>query len=350
MKILFLPNWKVKKYVTPPADLQSPDYYTDSKHYWFFKYMDNVDVDIVDISSIKFIENFEKNKFRFYAFQTLRALFKISKYDLVISHGMQSGIVLAVFRKIFKWPRSPHIVFDIGSFNSAKEYGLAHKLMQFASKSIDGVIYHTSLQRNYYKQHYPWLLSKAKFIPFGTDFYFFKSDTSFDIDRKPYILCVGYGKRDWNTLIKAFSQIDTNVELLLIGKADLVISASNIRMQSYIPIKNLIALIQHSLFCVLPLQWFNYSFGQMTLLQQMALRKTVVVAKVPSMEDYVSDGISALFYEPENINDLKNKIELCLTNTALVETIGKQAALSVCNQFNEVRMAKDVELFIKEKR
>jgi len=350
MKILFLPNWKVKKCVSPPADLQPPDYYTDPKHYWFFKYMENENVDVIDISSIEFIENFEREKIRFYVFQTVRALFKISKYDLVISHGMQSGIVLALLRRIFKWPKVQHIVFDIGSFNSAKESGFAHKLMRFASKSIDGVIYHTSLQENYYKKCYPWLLSKTKFIPFGADFDFFKSDISVDIKMQPYILCVGYGKRDWNTLINAFSQIDTKVELLLVGKTDLVIATPNIKMQPYIPIKNLISLIQSSLFCVLPLQWFNYSFGQMTLLQQMALGKAVIVAKVPSMEDYIGDGKTALFYKSGNVNDLKNKMELCLTNTALVEKIGKQAALSVCNQFNEVRMAKEIELFIKEKR
>ena len=38
---------------------------------------------------------------------------------------------------------------------------------------------------------------------------------------------------------------------------------------------------------------FNYSYGQMTLMQQMALGKCVVAAKVPSLVDYVENGKTA---------------------------------------------------------
>lgn len=59
------------------------------------------------------IENFEKNKLRFYVVQTLRAIPKLKNYDLIVSHGMQSGIVLSLFRRFVK-TKEKHIVFDSG--------------------------------------------------------------------------------------------------------------------------------------------------------------------------------------------------------------------------------------------
>ncbi len=41
-------------------------------------------------------------------------------------------------------------------------------------------------------------------------------------------------------------------------------------------------------FSVIPLDDFNYSFGQLTLLQQMVLGIPVIAADVPALRDYIS--------------------------------------------------------------
>ena len=108
-------------------------------------------VDVLDVSSLPAIEKFEREKLRFYVLQALRAIPRLHKYDLVISHGMQSGVVVSLWRRLFPG-KCKHIVFEIGSFNSASESGGALKLMQFASRSIDGLIYHTGTQKQYYEK------------------------------------------------------------------------------------------------------------------------------------------------------------------------------------------------------
>lgn len=348
MKILFLPNWKVLKSNHVPLDRQPPDYYTGPGNYWFFKYMDNVYVDIVDVSSIKCIENFEKNKIRFYIVQFFKALFKIRKYDLVVSHGMQSGIVLALFRRIFHFPRTKHVVFEIGSFNSASESGFALKLMQFASKSLDGIIYHTSQQKEYYQKFFPWLVNKSRFVHFGADPDFFDKDEVVPPTDEKYVLCVGYAKRDWKTLIGAYSRIKSDTQLYLVGPSKYDNLPKNVKMIPFVPIKKLIEIIRNAKFCILPLQWFNYSFGQMTLLQQMALGKVVLVAKVPSVKDYVDDRKTALFYESEIVEDLKNKIELLLNDETRVREMGLAARKKIEQELNEEQMAKGVGVFLWE--
>ena len=172
-----LVNWNVEYCNQIPYGKQPPDYFIKNGEtpYWFFRYLPtdaDVTVDVVDTHSFKPIEHFEKHKLHFYILQTLRILPRLKQYDVVLSHGMQSGIVLSLWRRLFKHHTPKHIVFDIGAFNSAKESGFMLKVMQYASKSIDGIIYHTSQQRSFYETCYPWILEKSRFIRFGTDFEF----------------------------------------------------------------------------------------------------------------------------------------------------------------------------------
>ena len=170
-----LVNWKIEYATQTPADKQPPDYYVKGQDYWFFRYFaDKPQVDVLDISSFPWLERFEKNTIRFYLWQALKAIPKLNKYDLIVSHGMQSGIAIALWRRVFK-TKTKHVVFDIGSFASASESGFALKLMQFASKSIDGVIYHTSSQIDYYKKFFN--------TPTAEDEMFLKEGNSIKVSR-----------------------------------------------------------------------------------------------------------------------------------------------------------------------
>ena len=350
MKILMLVNWKVEYSESVPDGKQPPDYYVKGIPYWFFRYFDKQpEVDVVDIKSFKWLENFEQKKLRFYIWQTVKILPKIRKYDLIISHGMQSGVVLSLWRRLFR-TRAKHIVFDIGAINSAAESGLALKLMQFASKSIDGFIYHTSSQIEYYKEFFPWIVEKSRFIRFGADMNYFTPSEVKNKDKvKQYIICVGHNKRDWNTLIKAFKEVDTNLVLRLVGHVDKEYNnIKNVEQYSYIPINELIDQIRGAALCVLPLEYFNYSFGQMTLMQQMALGKCVIAARVPSLMDYVVDMQTAVLYESGNAIDLKNKIEYLLANDEITKAIGKRARQYLIKECNEKTMAFDIQKAIDD--
>lgn len=353
MKILMLVNWKIEYTDKVPADKQPPDYYIKGEDYWFFRYFqnkENIQVDVVDIRSFKALETFEKNKIRFYVWQTLKVLPKLKDYDLVLSHGMQSGIVLCLWRRLFGKGKYKHIVFDIGAFNSAKEEGKALKLMQFASKTLDGVIYHTAMQEEYYKKCHPWLLDKSKYIAFGTDSEFFEEtredNTVLEKVEIPYILSIGYNKRDWDTLIKAYEKLDTDVELHLLGNDSWKSDNSKIKILAPVPVKEMMQMIEGSLFGVLPLKWFNYSYGQMTLMQQMAMGKAVIVSEVPSVKDYVQDGIDACLYPPEDVDALAEQMKLLLEDSSRREKIGQEASKTIREKINEKIMAREIERFI----
>lgn len=358
MKILMLVNWKIEYTDRVPEDKQPPDYFIKGKPYWFFRYFpnaDDIELDVVDVRSFPWLERFEQNKIRFYVWQTLKCIPKLKRYDMVISHGMQSGIVLCLWRRLFGKRKYKHVVFDIGAFNSARESGRSLKLMQYASKSLDGVIYHTEGQRSYYEKCHPWLLDRSRYIPFGTDDVYFQ-ETGIEPDRmNPYILCVGYHKRDWDTLLEAYAKLrdhwnesDGRLPVLrMIGK-QMELDAKGVEMVPAIPIKQLIEQIQGASFCVLPLKSFNYSYGQMTLLQQMVLKKAVIVADVPSLRGYITDREDALVYEPENAGQLAELMRELVLSDELREKIAVKAQQAVRDKWNERVMATRISDFLVE--
>ena len=350
MKILMLVNWKIEYCDQIPQDKQPPDYSVEGQPYWFFRYFPaDTEVKVVDISSFPVIERFEHNKLRFYIWQTLRVLSILNRYDIVISHGMQSGIALCLWRRIFGKGKYRHIVFDIGAFNSAKESGRSLKLMQFASKSLDGVIYHTPDQIHYYEHCHPWLVRKSKFITFGTDPDFFSGEVDEKCEKSEYILCVGYSKRDWETLIAAYGSVPGETELRMIGRDDLETEDTRIKLVSHVSIDELKQQIMGAAFCVLPLEYLNYSFGQMTLLQQMVMGKTVIVADVPSIAPYVQkEPENMVLYSAGNACQLAVQIKRLLGSQADCRRIGNAAAESVKRDFNEKKMAAEISQILRD--
>lgn len=349
MKILMLVNWKVRYCDSIPKGEQTSDYYIDGKPYWFYRYFnDTPEVDVIDIHSFGLWEYFEKNKLRFYIWQAVKAIFLLRKYDLIVSHGMQSAVVVSLWRRIFK-TRAKHIVFEIGGFNSASEKGMALRMMQFASKSIDCLIYHTSSQIKYYEEFFPWIVEKSHFVRFGTDLDFFNPPTLHEsADKDSYIICVGYMKRDWDTLVEAYSMLRTDIKLRLVGYVnEKYAGVPGVEQFPFMPVRELMEQIYNASFCVLPLESLNYSFGQMTLMQQMALNKCVVAARVPSLVDYVSDGNTAILYEAGNSNDLRAKMEMVLKNDRIREEIGRKGRQYLLHACNERVFARALEPIFK---
>lgn len=362
IRVLMLVNWKVTRAERTPEGIQPPDYVVPGEPYWFFRYMGpDFAVDVVDISAPGWIEKLEK-KARFYIWQTLRVLPRLNQYDLVVSHGMQSGIVLALWRRIFGRGRYCHIVFDIGAFNSGRRSGRALKLMQLASRSLDGVIYHTEIQREYYEACHPWLLNKSQFIPFGTDADFFravkpeqeelageerKETADWKKPEQPYILSFGKIKRDWATLLKAYDESRQELPLKIVGNAELCSENPRVEILPAVPLSKLLDLIRGAAFCVVPLEAMPYSYGQMTLLQQMAMGKAVIAADVPSLSAY-HGGDGVLWYQPENAGDLAGRINDLAENPAYCALLGEKAAELIRTTYNEENMAKEIQKFFFE--
>ena len=111
---------------------------------------------------------------------------------------------------------------------------------------------------------------------------------------RSYIVCAGKNKCDWNTVVKAYKESKIDLDLHLIGGREEQFENINGVVQiPYLPVNDFIKQVQGAEFCILPLEPVPFSFGQMRLLQQMALRKCVIVSDAPSIMDYARNNFVA---------------------------------------------------------
>lgn len=77
--------------------------------------------------------------------------------------------------------------------------------------------------------------------------------------------------------------------------------------------------------------------------QQMALGKCVLATRVPSLVDYMEDGVTAMTYEAKNVEDLAQKMELLLTDARLRDEIAQNGGQYLKQKCNETIMAGEIE-------
>lgn len=347
MKILFLANWKIHRLAKDSDKIQPTDKVVDGEKYWFFKYWPgDHNIDVVDFSQFPIVHRLEKRYLKFYVIQALKALPRIRDYDVVISHGAQSAIFLLYLQSLFGLKGPPHVLIDVGCFNGARDNRIETSLIKYASRSLSGIIYHAIIQKKYYERHLPLLLDSCFYLPFGCDVDFF---VPLDEKVDDYIVAIGFWKRDYPTLIKAWDKIQTNTRLKIVGVedrrqlgVDKTSPLRNIDLLPFMPISKLKEIIARSKFVVLPLPDFDYAYGQKTLLEAMAMKKAVVVTKTPSTEAYATDLETAVFTSPYDIEDLRIKIDMLLNNTDITSRIAQNAAISIASTFTAEQMAQKI--------
>ena len=95
---------------------------------------------------------------------------------------------------------------------------------------------------------------------------------------------------------------------------------------------------------MIPLDDFNYSFAQLTLLQQMALGVAILAADVPSIRDYANLSNGIILYKPYNIEDLKEKL-VQLSNYSVEDSLmmKKSNIEAIKTSLSEMKMAHEFE-------
>ncbi len=340
MRILFLPNFPVYRIEEDDPNILSPNKIINGQPYWFFKHLEDITIDVLDNTSpfpFKIISKYTRIEF----FQAIKALFKTGDYDVIISHSYNSGFFLSLIRSLLLIKSPPHIIIDIGCLNGGVEKKYQIFLLKLALRSVNGIIYHSTVNEEFYKKHFSHI--KRVFIPFGTDPEFFCPFKS--LSKNNFALSIGYSKRDYTTLINAWKKI--SYPLKIIGYTNISTSSSkNIQLLPKIPITKLKEYIHDSTFIILPIENEQYSVGQMTLTQCMAMGKSIIVNNVPGIKDYL--GNNCLIVEYKNETEIIEKVNCLLNNRSLIQDLSHKARLSIVEKYNEKKMAEYIYKFICE--
>ena len=355
-KILFIPNWKVTHLKVDDSSFQSPDKVIEGSRYWFFKHFaSNTTVDVLDIGNENWWRKVE-HKIKFYISQPVKAFMRRNRYDVVISHGAQSGLIYELLAS-FSHKKPLHIMFDIGGLNGARINKIETPLIKFAMRKSPVIIIHSSRQLELYKQHYPNLYEKAHFVPFGTDFEYFNQQgtrhkaQSTNEDHEKLLLSIGYAKRDYKTLCEAWKRAASGDYVLkIVGDESLAPQYSdckNIQFSKKIPIAELMSITLNCTAVIVPLPEYLYSYGQMTILQSMAMAKPMIVTRTTSTTDYISQAPGVLAVEPDDVTSMSQALEkMCHLGNEELKAMGAMNQAYVQSHFNEQLMAKKIEEII----
>jgi glycosyltransferase involved in cell wall biosynthesis len=343
-----LVNWKIAYSKDDIPDEQASNKVIEGTRYWFFKHWDEegLTVDVVDFTRIPVIHKMESRFLKFYVSQTLKVLPDIDGYDLLISHSAQSGLLLAFMRSLAGKRNPPHIIIDPGSFNGGRARLAELFPIRMCLPSVTGVIGHAESQVPYYRKTLSLAPDRIRIAHVGvdTDFYSPREDSA----TEDYVVCIGYLKRDWATLLKAWSSIVHGPQLLIVGREGLGDRVAGVNSVPYVPRSRLREIVRKARFVVVPLPYYSYSFGQISLLLSQALGKAVIVTKVPGLLDYVDDGRTALFVNPYDAEDMRKKITLLLSNPEMAGEMGREARKVVVSKFSEKEMGLEIKKAVDE--
>ena len=341
MKILFLPNFRVTRLPSDDPSILTSNKIVGSDAYWFFRHMPEVDVEVLD-NATPFPLNLLRDLLKVEIFQPFKALVRQNDYDAVISHSFNAGFVFAILRSFLSRRTPPHFDIDVGSLNGGKENNLQIASIRFALKSVAGILCHSSVNEEFYSKHFT--TANREFVSFGVDPTLFKPLAGKASNN--FALSVGSTRRDYATLMNAWRQID--FPLKIVGsKMSSLENAPNIQLLGVVPIDKLVELVHNSKFVILPFEDVKYSVGQMTLLQCMAMNKTVIVTSAAGVNDYLLDGDNCLTVRVGNESDIVEKVNLVLRDKDLTERIASRARETVSSRFNEESMAAEILDFIK---
>lgn len=341
MRCLFVPNFHVHRIPRDNPAISPPNKIVDRGRYWFFKHLPEWEVDVLDIPE-RGSALMNNKRLRLEVLQGIKTVLTGDEYDFILAHSYNSAFVLSAARVITRKQTPPLFVVDIGCLNGHRDVPLEIAIIRRALKSVDGIIYHSRINEQFYAKHFPRL--KRKFVLLGTDIDFFRpAPRESPLD---YALSIGAVYRDYRMLLDAWKTIDLPMRIVGPSTLDMRVP-HNVEVMPRVSIVRLREMIRDARIVVLPVVEKRYSVGQTTLIQCMAMGKPIAVTHVPGIEDYISPNHNCLAVRPGDTNGFAEAVRRILTDVHLSDALAANAANDAARQFDEKQMALEIREFVE---
>lgn len=340
MKCLFLPNFRVYNIPEDNITVPSPNKLVKDSPYWFFRHMPGWSVDVLDNSGL-LPASLTPLKDKIGVLQALKALLRVNEYDFILAHSYNSAFALSFIRAVLGLRTPPLFVIDVGCLNGHRDNPIEIRIIERALESVDGIIYHSRINEEFYSKHFQSL--RREFVHFGTDLEFFRP-----LPRQPslaFALSIGKRNRDYETLIKAW--VDIDFPLRVVGPTSITTPApSDVTVTKQVSILELRELIHDARIVVLPIADKRYSIGQMTLTQCMAMGKAIIVTDVPGIADYIQPGYNCIAVKPGDEGRIADSVRQLVNDDELRKRLSVNAQKTAQDQFGEQMMALRISQFV----
>lgn len=185
---------------------------------------------------------------------------------------------------------------------------------------------------------------RIKTFHYGADIDFWRPLP--EIKKENFILSIGNdGNRDFKTLISALPE---NTPLKIITKLPITENKDNVELiRDFLTNEKIREMHNQALFAVIPsIKLKEESAGLSSCLQIMATGTAVIISRAKALEELFIDGVDCLFYEPENANDLQEKIKTLLNDKDLRDKIAATGRKKVLENYTCQTMAERLDSII----
>jgi len=263
--------------------------------------------------------------------QLIEALFIINRYDVVLSHKEKVGLPLALLMKVLKI-RIPHIII-ISRITSVDEKKSRQKMwfLEKTKDSINKFIIWSSMQRKIAIEELGIAPEKMILVKRGTDQKFWKPQ-----DRQTDMICsVGMEARDYPTLVEALRPLNIPCHIVA-GAARGEIFNTVKKLLSIRDLPDFITvgkkkpaglrdLYARSRFVVVPLLPTDSDNGLTTILESMAMGKTVICSRAEGQIDVIQDGVTGIFVPQGDVEAMRQAILDLWNDPARCKRMGEKA-------------------------
>jgi glycosyltransferase involved in cell wall biosynthesis len=248
-------------------------------------------------------------------------------YDTIVTDGEQVGLVHAALCALTRQRSTVHVM--IAHLLSARKKVLFYRLLRLG-RHIDLIFVYSSWQRRFIAEELGFPSERVILTPFMVDTAFFSTDRVKPRARR-MICAAGLEHRDYPTLLEAVDGLDVDV---VIAAASPWSKRRDTTEGRVIPINveicrmgfvDLRQLYADARFVVMPLYDVEFQAGVTTILEAMAMSRTVLCSRTPGQTDLIVDGETGLYVRPESPGELRAAITALLDEPARTRRIGEAA-------------------------
>jgi len=280
--------------------------------------------------------------------------FENIQYDLIHSHYYLSGLIGMHISKLWS---IPHVTMfhtlELAkkiAFKDKLESNLRIELEKKVIKDVNKIICASSHEKDIIDNYVSASSKKVSIIPLAVDTnvfhpndkYLSREKLEIDQDSK-IVLCVSRidPVKGIDILVKSFAQLNNSqLKLMIIGgynapnpyQAKLLKLVKRLNLQEKIqfvgavPHGDLVKYYNASDLVVVPSLY--ESFGLVSL-EGFATKKPVIASNIGGLASTIDNEVNGLLFEPGNIKDLTQKINLLLSDTFLNQKIVNRAFMDV---------------------
>lgn len=266
--------------------------------------------------------------------RSLRILLTLNEYDVVLSVGESSALLLLLLRRIIGSKR-PVLIWDPAlDF----QWKMRKKVLEMVLPKADKVLLVGTNQKRFLEQRYG-SKCKTEVIYHWVDSDFYRP---YDKNTGNYIFSIGNDiSRDFQTLINAVNGLSLK-SIIKTDKHGLKEHAlqSNITcFNERVPYTELRDLYANSMFVIIPLHNSLHAGGVNSILESMAMGKATIVSDSEGIKDFVRDGETAIMVKPGDSDELRNAAIYLANNPKEAERIGRNARRTVEERFSLSKFA-----------